>query len=172
VEQLIEELQQIQQFVLLYPAQGEKGPIAFPRCYRSRPSCNNLSPKPWAWTNSILPNVGKTERRWQVNAKAARYGPAPFTPSKLPLGKGYGPYARWVAYSFPTIQQEAASAWPQRGWSSKIRNCDRIQQRRSEFWTHALSLNRPARRFTMSGASEYNQIPAVTMHPGRSFDRR
>src|SRR5215472_15140066 len=42
VEQLFQELRPIQQYVLLYPTQGEKGP---PRCHRSDFSLNNSWPK-------------------------------------------------------------------------------------------------------------------------------
>jgi hypothetical protein len=48
MEQLLEELQQIQQFVLPYPPQGEKDLTEFPWSSPSRPWLNNLSPKPWA----------------------------------------------------------------------------------------------------------------------------
>jgi hypothetical protein len=64
VEQLLEELRQIQQFVLLYPPQGEKGPNRIATVLsKQRPSRSKPWLKPWAWTNCILPNVGNTIRR-------------------------------------------------------------------------------------------------------------
>jgi hypothetical protein len=46
MEQLLEELQQIQQFVLLYPRQGEKGSLALPMCSRSKLWRSRLWPRP------------------------------------------------------------------------------------------------------------------------------
>jgi transposase len=43
VEQLLEELDQIKQFVLLYPPQGEKARPVPPMCFRNRPWSNKLS---------------------------------------------------------------------------------------------------------------------------------
>ena len=57
MEQLLEELRQIQQFALLYPPQGEKGPNRVSRCSPSRPWLNNLSHKPWAWINCVVPKL-------------------------------------------------------------------------------------------------------------------
>jgi hypothetical protein len=62
MEQLLEELRQIQQFVLLYPPQGEKA-TASPPCSPNRPSPNKPWPKPSVWISCILPNVGNTAPR-------------------------------------------------------------------------------------------------------------
>jgi len=45
MEQLIDELQEIQQFVLLYPRQGEKVPLARPMCSRSKLWRSRLWPR-------------------------------------------------------------------------------------------------------------------------------
>jgi hypothetical protein len=48
VEHLLDQLRQIQEFILLYPPQGEKGPnrVSIPRCFRSRLTATIPRPNP------------------------------------------------------------------------------------------------------------------------------
>jgi hypothetical protein len=67
MEQLLEELQQMQQFVLLYPPQGEKGPNRVTTVIFKQTLQNSPWPKLWVWiSSSILPNEGNTSCRLQV----------------------------------------------------------------------------------------------------------
>jgi transposase len=61
VEQLMEEFSQIQQFVLLYPAQGDKGRHARPLCFPNNRFRNRASRICSGWTNSVVPCVGNTK---------------------------------------------------------------------------------------------------------------
>jgi transposase len=67
VEQFLEELRQIQQFVLLYPPLVTRDPIVSPQCYPSKPLLNKLSLNRLDWNNSVVPTVGNTPRSVQVS---------------------------------------------------------------------------------------------------------
>src|SRR6202007_1854502 len=61
MEQLLEELEKIKQFVLLYPAQGEKGPARTAYVLLSSLSHNRPSSKISDWNGcTVVPHVGKT----------------------------------------------------------------------------------------------------------------
>jgi hypothetical protein len=62
-EQLLEELRQIQQFVLLYPPQGEKGSDRVGTVLSKQTLNQQSLAKPWASISCILPNMGNTAHR-------------------------------------------------------------------------------------------------------------
>jgi hypothetical protein len=71
VEQLLEELEQVKQFVLLYPPQGEKGRRAPPRCFRNRLWPN----KPWSRLSGL--------QRWHRSTPRGQDNTTFVTPSKI-----------------------------------------------------------------------------------------
>ena len=60
IEQLLEQLQQIEQYTLLYPPQGDKGPNRVATVLSKQTLASNGSPKNSASTNSVVPHVGNT----------------------------------------------------------------------------------------------------------------
>ena len=53
--------------------------------YLGRLSYSKLSLIPWAWTNSVVPNVGNTPTSRQASIKTAGYSCPFWLTSKLPL---------------------------------------------------------------------------------------
>ena len=74
LEQMLDELRQIEQFVLLYPPQGEKGPqrAAVVQSKQTFPSSN--SPGASAWRSSPAPQeLGNTEPNALNPRRSANY---------------------------------------------------------------------------------------------------
>jgi hypothetical protein len=85
-EQLLLELGQIQQFLLLYPPQGKKGPQRTAPCFPSRPFRSRLWPMRWVWNSSVVPNVGNTRSQPESAISSVGYPTLSTLRSKLRLG--------------------------------------------------------------------------------------